>query len=374
MFKEITIIVLVFALFYLGYIVFEHYYYNYLRKKIKKIIHVNGIRGKSTTTRLIDAGLRGCGLKVASKTTGTLPIYINTKGEEIRINRLGPANIREQLKVLRRAVKDGCDYLVLECMAVNPELQDICEHKMLHSDVVVITNVRHDHLDVMGEDLISIAKSLANTVPSNGALVLGEEIKDDLFCVFSDKANELNTNVFKSSGEDTNYDFNTQKENVNCAISVCKVLGLDEKLFIEGMKKYLPDPGAFSINKLSINDKLITFINGFSINDPDSILKIYNDLNYNHEDITLVLNERGDRFFRTKQHLEMIDKMKFKRVLICGENNKYIYNKLKGKNIDCLIIKKIDDIDFNNNDIIFGIGNIKGFGFELIDYFKKGVK
>ena len=86
------------------------------------------------------------------------------------------------------------------------------------------------------------------------------------------------------------------------------------------------------------------------------------------------MNERGDRFFRTKQHLEMIDKMKFKRVLICGENNKYIYNKLKSKNIDCLIIKKIDDIDFINNDIIFGIGNIKGFGFKLIDYFKKGVK
>ncbi len=61
MFKPITIILLVLSLLYIGYVVFEHFYYKAKRKKIKRVIHVNGIRGKSTTTRLIDAGLRACG-------------------------------------------------------------------------------------------------------------------------------------------------------------------------------------------------------------------------------------------------------------------------------------------------------------------------
>lgn len=53
-------------------------------------------------------------------------------------------------------------------MAVKPELQHICENKILDSDIGVITNVREDHLDEMGKTLDEIAESLSNTVP-NGA-------------------------------------------------------------------------------------------------------------------------------------------------------------------------------------------------------------
>jgi hypothetical protein len=93
--------------FYIFYVIIERLLINYYRKKIPLIIHVNGIRGKSTTTRLIDAGLRNCGLKVFSKTTGTIPTMINSNNQDVVIKRLGKANIREQIKMLKKAAKEN---------------------------------------------------------------------------------------------------------------------------------------------------------------------------------------------------------------------------------------------------------------------------
>ena len=146
------------SVLYIFYVIIERLLINYYRKKIPLIIHINGIRGKSTTTRLIDAGLRNCGLKVFSKTTGTIPTMINTNNEDVVIKRLGKANIREQIKMLRKAAKENADVLVLECMAVNPELQKICEEKILKANITIITNVRMDHIK-------DIVNGLLNTIP-----------------------------------------------------------------------------------------------------------------------------------------------------------------------------------------------------------------
>lgn len=92
------------------------------RSELVHVVYVNGIRGKSTVTRMIDGGLRAGGWKVFCKTTGTVPMVIGVDGTARPLVRRGRANISEQVRVLHRAVREGAQILVIECMAVDPAL------------------------------------------------------------------------------------------------------------------------------------------------------------------------------------------------------------------------------------------------------------
>ena len=123
------------------------------RSELVHVVYVNGIRGKSTVTRMIDGGLRAGGWKVFCKTTGTVPMVIGVDGTARPLVRRGRANISEQVRVLHRAVREGAQILVIECMAVDPALQAVSQHRMVRADIGVITNVRLDHTAEMGPTL-----------------------------------------------------------------------------------------------------------------------------------------------------------------------------------------------------------------------------
>lgn len=358
----LDIIIIFLVVGYFDYIVYEKIITSIRRSSLKYVIHINGIRGKSTTTRLIDAGIRNCGYKVFSKTTGTIPTIINTKNEEVKIHRLGNANIREQIKMIKRAHHEHADVLVLECMAVNPELQYICERQILEANITVITNVRPDHIQDMGETLDDLAIAFCNTIPKEGHLIIndGEYAK-----LFSEKAKELKTECHiatEYNGEET---LDTFEENIALALEVANVLNLDVDLFFEGMRNYHRDFGAFSEAK--INNTI--FLNGFSINDPVSIKKVYDKIlnKYDANKITILLNSRSDRPTRVIQHIDLLKELPCKKILISGSNPTYVKNKLQKEiNIDVEILDKITKI--NNEEIVFAIGNIGGKGMDIIKY------
>ncbi len=364
MFSAMTVILVVLSLLYIAYVVGEHCYCEKKRKRIGLVIHVNGIRGKSTVTRLIDAGLRECGYKVFSKTTGTVPVMIGVDGKPQPVRRWGPPNVREQIRVLGRAEKQGADALVVECMAVNPELQYLTENRILHADINVITNVRADHLDEMGEDLESIAYSLANTTPQGGITVLGE---DKLRSCFEQCAKKQNGTVKVAApyrGEET---LETFPENIAVALAVCDALNLDREKFFAGMKKYVHDPGALS--EYRQGDTL--FINAFSANDPESTLAIYEKVTQKHpaEEITVLINARPDRPFRVNQHIEMLKTMRFKKLIVTGSNRAYISRRLKKFGIVPESIKRYDEL--LKEKLVFGCGNIAGDGLKILGFFKR---
>ena len=77
------------------------------------------------------------------------------------------------------------------------------------------------------------------------------------------------------------------------------------------MKKYHHDIGAYLEIKL---DNTI-FLNGFSINDPESIQIVYNKIidKYDKNNLSILLNNRFDRPTRVLQHIEMLKELECKK-------------------------------------------------------------
>jgi poly-gamma-glutamate synthase PgsB/CapB len=136
---------------------------------------VNGTRGKTAVTQLTAEIFRQSGLRTLAKTTGDEPVLHWPDGRETPLARRGPAGIREQMRVIRMAARARVDAVVLECMALEPHLQEISEAEMVRAGIGAITNVRPDHCEVMGPSLADAAAALGRTIPSDGVLVCGAD-------------------------------------------------------------------------------------------------------------------------------------------------------------------------------------------------------
>ena len=322
-------IILILCFVCIGYLFIEKKRAMEQRKTFKYVIHINGIRGKSTVSRLIDAGVRSGGYRTFTKTTGTSPRTISVSGEEREINRKGKANIKEQIKAINWAYKERADVLILECMAVKPDLQYICENRILNSDIGVITNVREDHLDEMGRTLDEIAESLSNTIPKNGAIFTSDK---KYFEFFKGKAEKRNSKVFINENEKDQYWEIDFASNVALAIEVCKYMGIDEKKALEGMKNYHKDPGCLK-TLVYKNEKghKVFFVNAMAANDPNStdiILERISKRYYWNNKRYLLVNNRGDRVSRWEQYIKFVKSVeeKFDKIIISGEIENFLKN------------------------------------------------
>lgn len=277
-------------------------------------IHVNGTRGKSSVTRLIGSALSEAGIKTITKVTGTFPRLILEDGTETQIYRKAGANILEQLAIIKLAAERKVQAIVLECMAVEPQYQNITETKMVHATIGIITNVRLDHVEVMGYSLPEIANALSNTIPAGQHLFTSEV---ETFQQLKKAAEKKKTVIHRSDANkitdcDMNgFDYLEHKDNVALALDVCRHLGINKETALKGMYKGIPDAGVLNIHKIVFQDKKINFYNAFAANDPQSTLMILNRLG-NEKRLTgtkiIILNTRPDRIDRAKQLSEMTGK------------------------------------------------------------------
>lgn len=356
------------------------------KENISKIpirVNVNGIRGKSTTTRMITAVIKEAGYKTIGKTTGTAArmIYWFDEEEEIIKRKPQGANIGEQLKVIQKAADLEAEALVCECMAVNPEYQKVFQEKMLEANIGVIVNVLEDHMDVMGPTLDQVAQGFTSTIPYNGYLIT---IDGPYTNYFKRIAKERNTKVILADNSKISEEFLSKFDYMvfpdNASIALGEALNIDKETCLRGMLKAHPDPGAMRISK--VNGSSAYFVNGFAANDPQSTLKIWErvcDMNYNTKDPIVVMNCRPDRVDRTRQFAnDVIPHMQIGTLIAIGEvsepitsafnSGKYpnVKEYLNLENLDtCEIMKKIEPI--LNDRLIYGIGNIHGSGEPLIE-------
>ncbi|MDD2481594.1 MAG: poly-gamma-glutamate synthase PgsB [Lutispora sp.] len=364
---------------YIVYLIYEKAHNKKIRNSFKHVIHVNGTRGKSTVSRLIDAGLREAGYSVFTKTTGTSPRIIHVDGHESEIIRRGKANIKEQLKMMKYAVAESADILVIECMAVKPELQLVSQKDMLMADIGVITNARFDHLEEMGHSLDSITKALASTMPYGGVLFTADE---RAYPYYKELGQSTITKVLLANEKNTDFDGIDFEENVALACQVCEHLGVERQTSIRGMKKYKTDPGSLAIYRfINKNGMEIVFINALAANDPDSTLKIYEKFDIeNKNDFknkVLLINNRIDRPSRMNQYIDFTKSLEhsFDQVWITGDMKSIMKKKLIRKDVrtgKIMLLEEINTIENLQSDtLIFGVGNIVGHGKEIVKFFER---
>jgi gamma-polyglutamate synthase len=236
-------------------------------------IHVNGTRAKSTVTRLIWSALLEAGIPAIAKTTGTSPRVLYPDRREVTLRRHGPANIREQLAFIRQARRSGARAVVVECMAIDPELQRVTERQMIRATIGVITNVRRDHTEVMGHGLTSIAGALANTIPAAGVLATSAfSFTPD----FRRRAMQLGTRLMVAGAvRDTpaNLDGGARwlAEDTSLALVVTRQLGIDDGVARAGFARAPQDPGAARQGSSPLPRGSLQWLDATAANDPESL-------------------------------------------------------------------------------------------------------
>jgi poly-gamma-glutamate synthase PgsB/CapB len=277
-------------------------------------IHVNGIRGKSSVTRLVAGVLREGGFVTVAKTTGSAARVIGTQGEETRIRRLGAATIIEQVDFVRDHVLNNVEAVVMECMAVRPQYQQYAQDHMVRSDITVITNVREDHQEEMGETLEEIADSMALTIPVRGVLITAEDRDHIRERLGSAAAERDSTTVYAEAAavrdEDMRgFDHIEFKSNVAVGLAVASYLGISREQAISGMWKAVPDVGVVRLKTYDILGKKITWVPMFAANDRESVLIALAELHATFGDapsVIGILNNRADRGRRAELFATMV--------------------------------------------------------------------
>ncbi|KZE37694.1 poly-gamma-glutamate synthase PgsB [Bhargavaea cecembensis] len=348
-------------------------------------VNVNGIRGKSTVTRLITGVLQEAGYHTVGKTTGTdarMLYWFDSKEDPIKRRLEGP-NIGEQRKVLAKAAELNADALVSECMAVKPDYQIVFQEKLLQANIALIVNVLEDHMDVLGPTLEEVADSFSEAIPYNGDLIINDS---PYVPHFKQMAKKRNTKVHVCDTSVVSEEFLKKfeymvfPENAALALAVADVLGIDHETARKGMLKAWPDPGAMEILPIGDVDNPSYLVNGFAANDPTSTLNIWErveQLSYPTDDPVVIMNTRSDRVDRTEQFVQQVlPNIQAETLVAMGDSTGLIADAYKRgefpvKNLLNLENASTDEVvralqPYLSGKSIYGVGNIHGGADKLV--------
>ena len=173
-----------------------------------KSIHIAGTNGKGSTTHLVSYGLQISGYKVGVYTS---PHYRDFR-ERIKINGTYIPKVEvvrfisENEKVLKKIkpsffemsvalafdyfAKQKVDYAVIE-VGLGGRLDST---NIITPLLSVITNISFDHMAMLGNDLVSIAKEKAGIIKQRVPVVIGET-QNEVSKVFIDKSKECQSPI-----------------------------------------------------------------------------------------------------------------------------------------------------------------------------------
>jgi poly-gamma-glutamate synthase PgsB/CapB len=301
---------------YFTFLLAERAFLRRFRRSVRIVVHVNGTRGKTETTRLIASALREAGIRTLAKTTGTTPLLILPDGSERPIRRWGAANVREQRNFMLLAWRHRVEAVVAECMAVSPGPQ-AASTSFLDPTILVVTNSRPDHAAELGSPE-EAATVFAEGIPAGGTVVTADP---SILEVLRTTAEARNTKVMLASPvEGTRAQI---AANAGIALVVAELAGVPREIAIQGMRSCEPDPGAFALRKIEVNDGDVLIVDALAANDPISTAMLFDKIEgevAGRSPRMLLLANRGDRLDRTMAFVEWIvrEAARWDAVLVAG--------------------------------------------------------
>jgi poly-gamma-glutamate synthase PgsB/CapB len=375
------LVVLILLVVFIGYSLVEYALHRRNLGRIPVRVQVNGTRGQSSVTRLIAAGLRAGGRRVVAKTTGTRASFILGDHEERPVLRLGKPSIGEQVRMVRTARQMKAEALVFENMSLVPQYQIVENRMLVRPTHAVVTNVRADHLDVMGPRVSDVGRTFSRALPRKSVLFTAERAQLD--SLTSDGGHEAVVADPGTVRDDDMHGFNhvEHRENVALALDVCERLGVDRAVALAGMKRSLPDPGALRVHLLSRDGQEVEFVNALAANDPDSIGMIWQLVKNRDKQRIVMVNCRTDRQDRSRQMAELVAGFGADWYVATGGTTRVFLRRAAefgipkhrlrdlGENqAPAEVYQRLFDL-VRTEALVFACGNTVGYGEELAGYF-----
>ncbi|MGB9835508.1 MAG: poly-gamma-glutamate synthase PgsB [Candidatus Saccharicenans sp.] len=300
------------------YLYFECRAHRLALGKIPHRVAVTGIRGKSSITRLIAAGLTEAGFRVMAKTTGSKPVLIYPDGREVEIKRRGRPSVLEQKKLVRLAARENVDFLVAEMMSIQPEYLKAESQKLLKPEVIVLSNIRVDHTEFLGKTRQEVAVSLSACFRTGLKVFIPEE---EILPELAAAAGKARTEIKPVGRAELMPEVINQlpyaefEPNLRLAVAVLESYGVSPERIKRGMKKVSPDFGHLRAWQLLTEetDRPVYFVNLFAANDPlstEEALKLVNrKIDFSRFKVAWLLSFRSDRADRTAQWVEYLEKL-----------------------------------------------------------------
>jgi poly-gamma-glutamate synthase PgsB/CapB len=276
---------------------------------------------------------------------------------------------------------------VAEIMSIHPENHFIEAHRLLKPHIVVLTNVRRDHIDSMGKTEDEIANVFALDITKKSTVFILEKENRKIFVsAVKNAGGEL---ICVKKGLPTNIDPQIKKgftDNIELVCALCNHLNIDKKTIKSGAKKVNYDIGEFKVWKYRPRETQKTYFlaNGFAANDPESTFNIISKVNEIFPSaqgkLVGLLSLRADRGDRTIQWIEALKNGgidRFKWLYVTGTHAKIVKRRLKriiilkDKQPEKIMETITNTTNDDNGSVIFGFGNLKGIGDLLINHWNK---
>jgi len=259
-------------------------------------IAVTGTRGKSTVTRWLHDVFVERGYDTYAKVTGDAPISLYN-GREYPIERHGPIRLYENEREIRTF--EPTEVLIVENQGIREYTMRLVNTRYVRPNVVVLTNVRQDHLDTLGGDRFKIARAFARSIPS-GAHVISGEVDEEINDYLEVELGRRNAMVSRATIPEE-YALVPGAENVFLVDGVLRAIGelpLDERRIARYLDRLevswteLPEGRVFDAS---------------DTNDVESMERIRSALEPKDEVIQPLVYLRHDRPGRTASYLEYLN-------------------------------------------------------------------